>query len=59
MINKFYDIYLNNYMIRFWITGYLDFVQHQVFYGTHKKVKLSLCLTNKHYPIKMYGGVDV
>jgi hypothetical protein len=24
-----------------------------------KKVKLSLCLTNKHYAMKAYGAVDI
>jgi hypothetical protein len=24
-----------------------------------EKVKLSLCLTNKHYTMKTYGGMDV
>jgi hypothetical protein len=25
----------------------------------NKKVKLSLCVTNNHYAMKAYGGVDV
>jgi hypothetical protein len=37
IINKFHDINLNNYMIILGITGYLDFVQHPEFYGTHIK----------------------
>jgi hypothetical protein len=39
--------------------GSLQFYLRWLFNDTVSKVKLSLCLTNKHHALKMYGGVDM